>query len=185
MTCIVGAADGGRVWIGGDSAAVTGSHLRPQADPKVFEVGGALVGCCGSIRSKHLVHYAFVPPMHPEDLDDHAFIATRWVDALRVCLRAGGALKTIDGVESSDDFGLLVGYRGRLYVIETDFQVRRPLEAFTAIGVGATYALGAMLTCSVAEAPMGRLTMGLAAATYFCTDVCQPFHILAMPAEQR
>ena len=39
MTCIVGIADGAKVWIGGDSAGVAGWSLTVRADEKVFAVG--------------------------------------------------------------------------------------------------------------------------------------------------
>jgi hypothetical protein len=50
MTCIVGLVDGGRVWLGGDSAGVSGWDLTVRADRKVFRNGPYVMGFTTSFR---------------------------------------------------------------------------------------------------------------------------------------
>lgn len=44
MTCIVGLAHGGKVYLGADSAGLAGDELTPRRDPKVFRVGEFVFG---------------------------------------------------------------------------------------------------------------------------------------------
>ncbi|KKN17732.1 hypothetical protein LCGC14_0962700, partial [marine sediment metagenome] len=58
MTCIVGFIDdGGKAWMGGDSAGVAGHHTHPRRDPKVFRVGPVLIGYTSSFRMGQLLRY--------------------------------------------------------------------------------------------------------------------------------
>ena len=51
MTCIVGVAHKGAVYIGGDSAAVAGWALTCRADHKVFKNGDFVMGFTTSFRT--------------------------------------------------------------------------------------------------------------------------------------
>ena len=53
MTCIVGLIDGRRVWMGGDSAGVSGLDITVRADAKVFRNGDFLIGFTSSFRMGH------------------------------------------------------------------------------------------------------------------------------------
>ena len=57
MTCIVGLIDGRRVWMGGDSAGVSGLDITVRADAKVFRNGDFLIGFTSSFRMGQLLAF--------------------------------------------------------------------------------------------------------------------------------
>ena len=66
MTCIVGLIDGNRVWMGGDSAGVSGLDITVRSDPKVFRNGDFLIGFTSSFRMGQLLAFRLRPPPRPE-----------------------------------------------------------------------------------------------------------------------
>ena len=175
MTCIVGVVDGNRVVIGGDSAGVGGLHLQIRKDPKVFRNGPFLFGCTSSFRMIQLLQYAFVPPPHhPPELDDSAFMATAFVNAVRDCLKDGGFAAKDRDVESGGTF--LVAYRGRLYEVADDYQVGEMADPYNAVGCGYSYALGSLYATEGQDAE-ARVTKALEAAERHNAGVRGPWVI--------
>ena len=144
FSLIVGFIDGDNVYIGGDRAGVAGvSHLRIREDEKVFKKNGFVFGYTSSFRMGQLIRFKFDPPKHrPEEKDDFEYMCTDFIDELRQCLKDGGYSKNDSNVETGGTF--LVGYRGKLYQIESDFQVAIMSGNFDACGCGEDYAMGAM-----------------------------------------
>ncbi len=73
----------------------------------------------------------------------------------------------------------MVGVRGRLFVVESDYQVVEPTAPFAAIGSGAAYALGSMATSR--GRPVARITQALKVAERFSGAVRGPFTVLSAP----
>jgi hypothetical protein len=101
-------------------------------------------------------------------------MTTEFIDEVRRTLKAGGYAKVENGVEHGGTF--LVGFRGTLYTVESDFQVGRPLDGFDAVGSGADLALGA-LHVGKGE-PRNRLRAALGAAAKYNAAVAAPFHFV-------
>ena len=175
MTCIAGVVHKGKVFIGGDSAASLNGSVVLHANGKVFLNEGFLIGTCGTARLSNLARYKFKPPelIKGEDLD--AYIATRFVDELRNCLKEAGNLTISDNYESGDGM-LLVGFRSRIYRIDESFAAIRSLDDYAAIGSGMDIALGALFATK-SRAPNDRLKIALEAAAYLDDGVRGPFHI--------
>jgi 20S proteasome alpha/beta subunit len=175
MTCIVGVAAKGRVWIGGDSAGSDGWAVSVRSDTKVFRNGPYVMGFTGSFRMGQLLRYTLIPP-EPDGWDVDRFMATTFVDAVRESLRTGGWLRT----DSSQDRGgtFLVGIRDRLYSVEEDFQVGYTADNYAAVGSGYLVALGSLFT-SPAMQPEDRVLAALAAAAHVAEGVRGPFSVLA------
>lgn len=176
MTAIVGLVHGGRVYIGGDSAGVSGYAIAIRSDPKAFRNGPYVLGFTDSFRMGQLLHHAFDPPQPSEDLD--RFMTTTWIDAVRDCLKAGGFAKRDSEHESGGAF--LVGVAGRLFEIAADYQVGEMADGYAAVGCGFELALGAMYA-TVGQPPKRRIRTALAAAERFCAGVRGPFTIVATP----
>lgn len=174
MTCIVGIAEGGKVYIGADSAGVGGLDLTVRADRKVFVNGDFVMGFTTSFRMVQLIQYAFNPPKRHPDKDVMAYMVTEFVDALRNCLKAGGFARRDSEVESGGVF--LVGYAGRLFCIESDYQVGEALSGYDAVGCGASFAVG-VLFATPGQPPEDRLRLALQAAEAHSAGVRNPFHI--------
>jgi len=174
MTCIVGIADKGHVTIGGDSAGVGGYDLRVRKDPKVFRNGPFLMGYTSSFRMGQLLRFAFTPPEHPKDMDIDRYMMTVWIDAVRECFKAGGYAAKNSDRESGGVF--LVGYQGRLFRIDDDFQVGETVDGYDACGCGDSFALGAM-HATQGYPPLQRVRIALEAAERWSAGVRGPFTI--------
>lgn len=180
MTVIAGIAEQGRVILGGDSAGVAGYDLTVRSDVKVFSSGAYLFGFAGSFRAGQLLHWSFQPPEPPDDSTQlDAFMATTWVDALRSTLADGGAAFDYCGTESSSA-AFLVGVRGRLLEIDSDFQVGEPADGYAAIGCGAGPAQGALnATAGLGLTAENRISAALIAAERHSAGVRGPFTIIS------
>lgn len=171
MTCIVGIAHKGRVWVGGDSAGTGGWDQTIRADEKVFENGPMVFGFTTSFRMGQLLRYGLTVPRHHPDVDVMKYMCTSFIDAVRDTLKSGGWAANKDGAEKGGEF--LVGYRGRLFHIGSDYQVGESVDGYAACGCGESYALGS-LYCTTGT-PDARITSALEAAAYFSAGVAGPF----------
>lgn len=180
MTCVVGLIADGVVYIGADSQA-TGGYTKYQLSPataKVFRNGDLLIDTCGSVRASNLLRYSLVvPEHHPTDMDDFAYITTRVVEAIRECFKNAGAIATTaTNIEGNDDSEFLVGYRGRLYSINSDWSVMETIDPFCAMGSGEEFAFGA-LHASKGKPAKKRVRIALEAAARFSATCGGPFVI--------
>lgn len=176
MTCIVGIAHEDKVWIGGDSAGVDGwNGLEVRADKKVFRNGPFVMGFTSSFRMGNLLQYALNPPRrHPSD-EVYKFLVTDFVDAVRKCLKDGGYATAKDGGEIGGTF--LLGYEGRLFSIQSDYQVAETVSGFDACGSGEQVAKGSLFSTK-GQPPADRLRTALEAAERFNAGVRAPFAIV-------
>lgn len=172
MTCIAAIAEDGVVYMGADSAGVDGLFLHTRKDAKLCRVGEFLFGCTTSFRMAQLVRYKFQPPTHHPDVAADLYMATDWIDALRNTFKSGGFAETKDGREVGGEF--LVGYRGRIFHIFSDYQVGENVLPFDACGCGDQLALGAM-HANKHDGPYARVKAALEAAEAFSAGVRGPF----------
>lgn len=179
MTCIVGFTDRKRVWIGGDSAGVSGWSLCVRSDQNVFRNGDFLFGFTSSFRMGQLLRFSLRPPVqdHPDTLK---WMSTAFVDAIRMCLKQGGWATKQHEREEAGTF--LVGYRGGLYVIDSDYQVIVPHADYMAVGCGAEIAIGAMF--ALRDRPVQRIRKALTASERHCAGVRAPFTIKSIGHEK-
>lgn len=174
MTCIVGIRQQGHVWIGGDSAGVAGLDIRIRRDPKVFLRDGVAFGFSSSFRMGQLLMARLqIPEIPPRQEDLLHWMVGDFVDAVRDCFKRGGFARRDGEVESGGFF--MVGLRGgRIFIVESDYQVAESSYLFNALGCGADYALGAMHAART-RSPVNRLLVGLRAAAAFSAGVSAPF----------
>jgi ATP-dependent protease HslVU (ClpYQ) peptidase subunit len=182
MTCIVGLAHEGRVYIGADSAGVGGLDMMVRADRKVFRNGAFIMGFTSSFRMGQLLWVKLSPPHRHPDVEVWRYMVGDFAEAVRTCLKTGGFTKTDNGVESGGNF--LVGFEGRLFNIGGDFQVGERVDGFDAAGCGESYALGSLAETG-GLAPRERVLRALAAAERFSAGVRGPFFIEELAAAVR
>jgi hypothetical protein len=172
MTCIAGVRQGKSVYVSGDSAGVAGWDLTIRADPKVFLAGPYAMGFTTSFRLGQLLQHKLKLPEPPRDGRKlYPFMVNEFVEAARECLKAGGMATKEKEAEQGGTF--LVGVRGRLFIVESDYQVVEPAAPFAAVGGGAPYALGSLATSK--GTPAARLKKALEVAERFCVGVRAPF----------
>jgi ATP-dependent protease HslVU (ClpYQ) peptidase subunit len=186
MTCIVGVKTPQGVFIGGDSASTNDSGLQTiLAGRKVFFIGEEenrmLLGCTTSCRMMQLLHYELQLPSYEDGMDVEEYMVTRFVNAVRDCLKAGGFAKKEDEKEEGGNF--LIGYRGRLFEVQDDYQVSEPVNGYEAVGSGAKFALGSLYATPHLP-PEERLELALAAATYHNAYVRPPYLVQCLSLKQ-
>jgi ATP-dependent protease HslVU (ClpYQ) peptidase subunit len=181
MTCIIGLAHKGHVYVGADSASVGGQEIRVTKLPKAFRKGDFLIGYTGSFRMGQILqHHLEVRPQFASETDDQYLVCT-FAEAVRSCLKEHGFAQIKDNQEEIDG-RFLVGYKGRLYYFDRDFQVNEHADSIDTCGCGREYALGAMKALEHLP-PQERISKSLEIAAYFSNSVSGPFHVLEMTAE--
>lgn len=178
MTCIVGLVHDGDVYIGGDSAGIAGLSVSIRADEKVFGNGPFIMGFTTSFRMGQLLRYKFAPPAQTVHQTDMEYMVTSFIDAVRQCFAGNG----FGDKDASVGGNFLVGYKGKLYNIESDHQVGIPKLAYDAVGCGTDLALGA-LYATEGLTPEQRINAALSAASTFSAGVAPPFTILKLEGE--
>lgn len=143
MTCVVGMVTDGIVYIGADSLGIGGYSKTVRGDSKVFVNGEFLMGFTSSYRMGQLLRYVFTPPARSKDVeDDMEYLVAHFIPALIDTYKKGQYLTKKDDSAVGGNF--LLGYRGALYNVESDFQVGIPTLKYDSVGCGADLALGAM-----------------------------------------
>jgi len=185
MTCIVGFIEKDKVIIGGDSAGVGGLSIHIRRDPKVFKTGPFIMGFTSSFRMGQLLMSSmFKPPHQKKTQSDYDFMVTTFIEAIKDCFDEGGySQKYKDGDDKGGTF--LVGYKGELYMIESDYQVALNHDKFMAVGCGEELAEGAMFALTNSDVtypndPKGIMTTALEAAAHFSGGVEAPFNFVEM-----
>jgi ATP-dependent protease HslVU (ClpYQ) peptidase subunit len=181
MTCIVALEHEGTVWVGGDSAGIDGLSICNRADEKVFINENLIMGFCGSFRIGQLLRYSLeVPEQSVKQTDDMEYLVNDFVDAVRELLNEKGAAKKENELEEHES-SFIVGFKGKIYVVEEDYQVGRPRENYAAVGCGAQIALGALYaTRNSNMQPQDRLRVALEAAAEYSAGVRGPFAFLSL-----
>lgn len=174
MTCIVAVEKDGVVYMGGDSAGVAGGIAISRSDEKVFLVQNILYGFTSSFRLGQLLRYALVAPQQ-NGKDDMAYLVTDFMGALRGCLKEHG---------HNEGGTFLLGYKGHLYAVDSDYQVGRHHYPYAACGSGYEVALGSLYTTRDWPDSEKRVRVALEAAATFCTGVQGPFTILRSPKSE-
>lgn len=174
MTCIVGLAERGRVYIGGDSCSSVNGNIFARAIGKVFRTGEVLMGSSGTTRFNNIVRYTMKLPAIRRPLD--RFMAVDFADAVRRCLKEAGYLSIKDSVEQSEDDAMVVGVRGSVYYCDSFFAVSKVAGGVWACGSGRDLALGA-LYATPHLSPRRRVRLALEAAERWDNGVARPFHI--------
>lgn len=162
MTCVIGIADGERVVMGADSLGASGWDMTIRRDRKLFRLYGErkigehrivepfLIGFTDSFRMGQLLHHKLeIPALPPPDGDhEERWLVGDFTDAVRKCLKNGGFARKTEEVEKAGAF--LIGWRGRVWEMGSDYQVGEPRRSvwrgwsFAAVGSGFAYALGAV-----------------------------------------
>lgn len=175
MTCIVGLVERGTVYIGSDTAATDDyySQFELPADEKVFPVGKFLIAICGGIRAGQLIHFKFTPPVYDPEMDPYEYMVSLFTEELRKVIHDSGASWKEDNMEWNETM-FMIGFEGKLYMIDSSYQVLRNKLPYISMGAGSDIALGSMFT-SKDLPPEERIKTALKASAKFNASVRAPF----------
>lgn len=174
MSCIVAIKSDGIVYMGADSAGSDGYNTRSRKDPKIHKVGPFMFGFTTSFRMGQLLAHSFSTPDRDPRVSVEKFMSTIFIDAVRNCLKTGGWAASQSGTEVGGNF--LVAYEGRIFQIESDYQVGESFLAYESVGCGENIAMGSLHTTeTLGLEPSKRLELALQAASEFSCGVGGPF----------
>ena len=176
MTCIVGLVVGDDVYIGADAISSNGITKHSITTPKVFRCGEFAIGYTTSFRMGQLIQFHLPVRPQPAGQDDFAYMVTEVAEAVRVLLKDRGFAEVNSNRERGGQF--LIGYRGKLYEIHSDYAVFAHEELW-AVGSGEEVALGAMAAL-VDMKPRKRIKRALEIAAHYVPTVQGPFTILQL-----
>lgn len=170
MTCIVGIAHEGKVWMGADSCGSNYSW-KQVGNPKVFEVQEFLIGCTTSFRMIDLLRYELRVDQSIWGQSDDDYLRTTFIRAVRALFKEHGF-----GRDEGGNF--LVGFRGHLYEVQDDFSVLNSPAEGMAVGSGEAAARGSLYTTKGHSDPQQRIQKALEAAEAIIPSVRAPFIIM-------
>lgn len=175
MTCIVGLIKGSSVWLGGDRAATGGGLNRTLIkEPKVFEKNNIGFGICGLPKVMDALQHAIELPPY-DGGDAKTYLVGSVVPAVREGLKK---LECTEEHNGQQYFAgqLLIGFRRRLFQLESNFQLIESSRGFDAVGSGAEPALGSLR--STRGNPRKRLLEALKVSAENNAGVAPPFDVI-------
>jgi len=163
--------------MGADSCSSDTHRYSVVNNQKLFRIADKrlLVGIAGSWRMADLLQHSLQVGAPTEGEADRAYV-NRIMDQVRTCFRAGGFLHKGEEVESISG-AFLLGYRKRIWQVQSDLSVLFGQAWGTAIGSGMDAALGSLYTTRDWDHAERRVEAALAAAEATITTVRGPFHI--------
>lgn len=150
MTCIVSLVDKKKrtMYIGGDSLISDVYMASEMAGSKVFEHDEFLFGFSGYLRLGQIVQFSNNIPDITGDV--YEFMCTGFVDWMKHTLATHGYLKRSDEVLSfSRAETLTVMIRGRIFCVESNFQIVEDKSPYLSIGSGREVAYGSLFNSEV------------------------------------
>ena len=172
MTCIVGIAKDGIIYMGGDRGASDSYTILSLSRPKVKQCGDYLIGFAGSLGIGELAHYIDLPPIGK---NIEKTLRTSFVKALKNAIEEYCNASHLD--DNSTDW--LIGVQGRLFEISSeDWSVAEFNE--TSIGSGNNIALGSLHTTRSWKDQEKRIKHSLQAAVDISPSCSGPIDILSL-----
>lgn len=143
MTCIAGIVKNEKVYMVADSVASNGYSNSVCRNPKIFKKGGYLIGYTSSFRMGQIIEHKIKLPKPKSGKITMSFMCNDFIESIKKGFKDGGYM--MKG-ESGDDMGgcFMVGYKNRLFVIYSDFQVYEPDHPYMAVGSGSDVAMGCL-----------------------------------------
>ena len=178
MTCIIGLVRDGKVYMGGDGQYLDGWHRIRSTNPKIFRLGDMLIGSDQSQRISDIIQYNFDPG--PDKCEDPAdFFVQDFIPTLQNDLEEFGAKQRSQEGTDKMEAAIMIGYKGRLFVIGEDFALSQIASDYEAIGAGARYARGYLYAMrETSNSPEKLIGGALECAAHFSAAVSEPFTIL-------
>jgi len=168
MTCIVGIAQKGKIWMGADTCISFDTSFISLDDPKVFIKGDMICGVAGPLNFKQNIQYntdLYCGLDEIQDIKAH------------IAMEIFPAIKELDGFREAE---LLIGYEDKLYEIFNNVFVCSATKNYASIGSGSDYALGCLHNTRDCKDPEYRILRALESAEQFCQGVKRPFNVLCM-----
>lgn len=187
MSVVVGVVENGSVYMGADSIAASESKKISTTEPsgKIFRKKDLIIGVAGSIKVMQVMRYVWSPPAYQKNMECMEYLVKVLAKSLRECLlehtfRDGSGTESDPNPDASlSGTEILIGHRGRLFIIESSYQVLESELSYDAVGAGGDYALGSLFS-TVGMPTKKRIIKALEAAETFSPMVKGPYRLLEM-----
>lgn len=176
MTCIIGWSNGKEVHMSGDSGSFAGYEKYISKIDKVFVLNNEfLIGFAGSWRLGNILRYDFDPPVRVQGIDDLTYLVKYFIESLRETLKDKGYSIIDNNQEGLDESLFLLGYKGNLYIIDSDFHINQTVDGVDSIGAGSKYCLAAFDALTEIKSIKQRMFKALDITVNRCTLVSKPY----------
>ena len=196
MTVIVGITDGDKVYMGSDSLISGENEIQSLNTPKIIkkeciqdcgmidETDTIIIGVSGTLRGLQLLQYQWNPPVQSQDQTDDEYIHVSVLNSIHTLFIEYGAGLMIENQDQHPD-NFLIGYKGRLYILDPNYQLFEVTKPYIAIGSGAAYALGSLNTNhnKIKSHPLFCIENAVGAAIEFCPTCGGEIKIYEVGAE--
>lgn len=140
MTAIIGFTKNNKVYMAGDRAASSQEFSQEITHPKIFIKGKVLIGYTTSFRFGDILEYHLKIPKSNKKLLPRAYVVKKLVPAIRAALVANNYIAD----SANEDSGTaLIGYKGSLFILQSDWSIVEHSNNIQAVGSGWSVALGA------------------------------------------
>jgi|CXWL01.1.fsa_nt_gi hypothetical protein len=181
MTLIVGLVEKTEeksiIHMGADSLGSNGFTKMVCDTPKMFRVKDFLIGCTGTYRMCQLLRHTLRPPHHEDGVKPIDYLVKELIPAIQSLFENAKYSEVEKSVQSGGNF--LIGYRGQLYEVQSDFSVLEVACGYNAVGSGEYLAMGSFASTD-GESVKTRMQKALAAGEKHCCTVAGPFHFDSM-----
>ncbi|MDO8492987.1 MAG: hypothetical protein Q7S19_00355 [bacterium] len=148
MTCVVALVHNNLTVVGADSLCTYGDNAATRNDVKFFKIKqvkspDVMIAFDGDYRAADLMRSLRLPEQKELTLDrevNRNFLILKMVPAMQKLFKRGNYKAGEEEIGSN----FLICYRNWVYEIGMNYSIQDPALPFAAIGVGFSYALGAM-----------------------------------------
>lgn len=187
MTCIVGVKHDGNVYIGSDSRASNSFvHSNILGMSKIGIIEGSnqkiIYGISGKQRLTNVVKNKVTLPEKTSSMNDDNYIF-EIVESIRKQAEKYNATITKDNKVDSESNWLL-GYKGRLFIVQDDFSYFEWTEEYVTTGSGTYHADGYLYSKQHEDNPKLRIETAIKAAAYYVNGVDDNVHIVCLDGNE-
>jgi ATP-dependent protease HslVU (ClpYQ) peptidase subunit len=168
MTCIVGIAHEGKVYMGGERGVSDENTIMSMSVPKIHTRGDWVFGYSDSVAIGQLLDFIALPPA-----GKNPYTTLR----LNIVEEYKKAIESYSIVSPEHSADILIGAQGRLFEFSTtDFSVIEIGEG--SVGSGHQIALGSLYTTRTWKDQEKRIKVAIEAAIEFSTGCAKPIDFL-------
>lgn len=149
MTIIVGLVNDDKVHMGCDSAICGENSINFLSESKIISKGvrgtseSLLIGVAGTLRGLQLLKYQWNTPAHRDNASDEKYIYVDVLNSIKDLFTEHNHGAYVDEQSMCED-NYMIGYKGKLYMIDFNYQVIQVTTTYCCIGSGEKYAYGAL-----------------------------------------
>lgn len=172
MTCIVGIAHLGNVYLSADRGLSDDDLITAMSNPKIRQNDKYLIGYADSVGTGQLLHWITLPTPPRTNLEK--FMRTTFVNTVRKQLNDSGV-----DLKDNAHASFLIGVSGELFYVDTtDWQVTK--VDYMSIGSGASIAMGSLYTTQSWKSAEKRAFTAVSAAIELSPSCMGPIDTLVL-----